>query len=910
MGAVYEALDNELNVAVALKVIRPEITADPAAARDLERRFKQELLLARQVTNKHVVRIHDLGEIDGIKYLTMTYVEGADLSTVLRLAGRLELTTALRLARHIATGLQAAHEAGVVHRDLKPANIMIDGDNAVIMDFGIARSAGAADGSMPGLKGRGVQVNATTVGAITGTVHYMAPEQARGVPADQRVDVYAFGLIFYDMLLGGRGVPGRGGALDELHRRMQQAPPPVRSIRQDVPEAVDAIVTKCLQPDPAARYQTSSELLDDLARLDDAGQPLPVAVRFTPRLMAAIAAGILAVVAATWWLSRAPAVPVQPDPLSVLIADFQNHTGDTVFEGSVEQALTIGLEGASFITAYQRPAALRLANQIKPSSKLDESVARLVSVREGIEVVIAGSIAASGSGYRISVKAIDPADGKELASAEETSRGKSEMLAAVGSLAEELRDALGDTSSSAAMNASTETFTSSSLDAIREYSIAQDLGLAGKDEDAIAHYRKAIDHDQSFGRAYSGWAVIAFRMGRRDEAEEAYQKALSLIDRMTDREKYRTLGTYYVSMARNYDKAIENYRELLKLYPADNSGHNGLANAYFNTLNFAGALDEAREALKIYSKSVLYRNNLALFAMYAGDFDTAAKEARAVIEQDPTYHKAYLALAMSALAAGDTAAAGEAYAKMQAAGPRGASLASLGLADLAMYHGQDPEAALKAGAVEDDKNKNVAGLASKQIALAEAYAASGRRRQAAEASETALRTSRQDPTLVAAANVLVDAGGIAAARSIAEELRAKFQPQSRAYASIIDGRIALAEGRKPDAISAFQAAVKHADLWQGRFMLGLAYIEAGHYAEGLSELEACMKRRGEATAVFLDDMPTFRRQAPVPYYLGRAQEALGMKPRAIENYNAYLALRANTPADPLAADARKRVGTR
>ena len=709
-------------------------------------------------------------------------------------------------------------------------------------------------------------------------------------------------------------VPSRaaGNALDDLHRRMEQAPPPVRSIRQDVPEAVDAIVTKCLQPDPAARYQTSLELLGELARLDDAGQPLPVAVRFTRRMMAAIAAGVLAVVAATWWLSRAPAVLVQPDPLSVLIADFQNHTGDTVFEGSVEQALTIGLEGASFITAYQRPAALRLANQIKPSSKLDESVARLVSVREGIKVVIAGSIAASGSGYRISVKAIDPADGKELASAEERSRGKSEILAAVGGLAEELRDALGDTSSSAAMNASTETFTSASLDAIREYSIAQDLGLAGKDEEAIDHYKKAIAHDQSFGRAYAGWAVIAYRLGRRDEAEAAYDKALSLIDRMTPREKGRTLGTYYVSIARNYEKAIDNYKALLKEYPADNSGHNGLANAYFNTLNFAGALDEAREALKIYPKSVIYRNNLALFAMYAGDFDTAAKEAGTVIEQDATYHKAYLALAMSALAAGDAAAARAAYTRMQGAGARGVSLAGLGLADLAMYQGQYPEAeaALKAGIVDDKTNKNIAGQASKQLALAEVYAATGRNRLAAEAVDTALKVSRQDPTLVAAAEVLVRVGSVAAARAIADELRVKFQPQSRAYASIIDGEIAHAAGRTPDAITAFQSALKHADLWQARFLLGTAYLEASHNAEGLSELEACVKRRGEATALFLDDMPTFRRLAPVSYYLGRAQEALGMKPRAVESYNAYLALRGNTPGDPLAADARKRVGTR
>src|SRR5687768_18071060 len=141
MGAVYQAWDAELGVAVALKVIRPEVMHDPAAAQDIERRFKQELLLARQVTHKNVVRIHDLGEIDGIKYITMSYIEGEDLSSVLKREGQLSVPRALHILRQVVSGLVAAHEAGVVHRDLKPANIMIEGDNAIIMDFGIARSS-------------------------------------------------------------------------------------------------------------------------------------------------------------------------------------------------------------------------------------------------------------------------------------------------------------------------------------------------------------------------------------------------------------------------------------------------------------------------------------------------------------------------------------------------------------------------------------------------------------------------------------------------------------------------------------------------------------------------------------------------------------------------------------------------
>src|SRR5262245_57400709 len=147
MGAVYQAWDQSLEVAVAVKVIRPEATDDPEAARNLQRRFKRELLLARQVTHKNVVRIHDLGEIDGVTYITMPYVHGSDLATILKRQGRLPVNRALEIARQLASGLAAAHEAGVVHRDLKPANVMIEADDtALIMDFGIARSTSSATG--------------------------------------------------------------------------------------------------------------------------------------------------------------------------------------------------------------------------------------------------------------------------------------------------------------------------------------------------------------------------------------------------------------------------------------------------------------------------------------------------------------------------------------------------------------------------------------------------------------------------------------------------------------------------------------------------------------------------------------------------------------------------------------------
>ena len=248
MGEVYHAWDQELAVAVALKVIRPEATAEPEAAADLHRRFKRELLLARQVTHKNVVRIHDMGEVGGVKYITMPYIPGDDLAAILRREGKLTVPRALGIARQVAAGLAAAHEAGVVHRDLKPPNIMIDPDgNAVIMDFGIARSVDTG--------------GSTVAGMVVGTLSYMAPEQARGEEVDQRADIYAFGLILTDMLVGRRQTGAKSSALAELMERMQHAPPPIRSVDPTIPEAVE----RDRLPLPGAR---SSESVSNDGRAD------------------------------------------------------------------------------------------------------------------------------------------------------------------------------------------------------------------------------------------------------------------------------------------------------------------------------------------------------------------------------------------------------------------------------------------------------------------------------------------------------------------------------------------------------------------------------------------------------------------------------------------------------------------
>jgi len=554
MGAVYKAWDNELDIAVALKVIRPEVAADPALAEQLDRRFKRELLLARQVTHKNVVRIHDLGNIEGVKYITMTFIEGEDLLALLKREGTVPVREALRILRPVVSGLHAAHEAGVVHRDLKPANLMIEESTgeSYIMDFGIASSAtptgvdvveGLVDAKS---RKRAGVTEESQAGAVVGTLQYMPPEQFMGRSVDQRADIYAFGLIFYDLLVGRRRIEKAESAFSEFRGRVEQAPPTVRSIDPEIPEDVDRIISRCLDPDPEARYQTSHDLEADLDRLDEDGIPLPITRLLTRRLVVASTALVVVLLGGTWWLASLRGPAVEPDPFSVLVADFSNQTGDSSFDGALEQALAIGMEGASFISAMPPANAHQIAEQIQPGTALDENMARLVSRREGVSVILVGEISSDGDRYALSVLALDPGlepgEGKPLASARATAANKDTVLAAVGKIAAELRGELGDTTPKSDRLAAAETFTAASLEAMSAYARGQDLAVQGEFEDALVAYQEAVASDPEFGRAYAGMGVVYGNLRREDAAEESYQKAFKNLDRMSERERTLRMG--------------------------------------------------------------------------------------------------------------------------------------------------------------------------------------------------------------------------------------------------------------------------------------------------------------------------------------------------------------------------------
>src|ERR1700722_20211081 len=435
MGAVYKANDRELDRLVALKIIRPSL----ALSSEILHRFKQELILARQVTHRNVIRIFDLGEADGIKFITMEFIDGETLTTILRREGKLTPLDASHIIEQVCRGLEAAHAEGVIHRDLKPANIMRDPQQRiVVMDFGVAHVAKIAEVTSPrppsgDTSSLQAQPLYSRTGVLVGTPAYMAPEQALGQEADVRSDIFALGIIFFELLTG--KLPFPLDVPDVLLIRTREKAKPVHDIEPKIPRSLSKIVERCLEPKLDLRYQTATQVLTHL----DAW--LAPAWRKAAKWVAA-AAAVLLLVGTQIVVQRAHKTPTQHPPMSVLVADFKNDTGDPVFDGTLEPAFSTAIEGASFITSYSRGRAHKLAAQVQPgATTLDEQLARLIATREGINTVVGGSIARQGNSYLVLVRAVDGVTGKVIATDSDKVK-KKDVLVAMGKLAAGIRKAL------------------------------------------------------------------------------------------------------------------------------------------------------------------------------------------------------------------------------------------------------------------------------------------------------------------------------------------------------------------------------------------------------------------------------------------------------------------------------------
>jgi len=609
MGAVYQAWDDALGVAVALKIIRPEITTDPAAARELERRFKRELLLARQVTHKNVVRIHDLGEIDGIKYLTMPYIQGSDLATILSHEKKLPVPRAIAIARQVVSGLQAAHEAGIVHRDLKPANVMIDADEqAVIMDFGIARSVSGG--------------GATMAGAVVGTLEYMAPEQAMAQPVDHRADLYALGLMLYDMVLGPRYSSRAESAVAELMSRVQKPLPPARSIDATIPEPLERVIDRCTQPDPGARYQATAQLARDLEVIDPAAghgagtaaisappvtRPLepvvpPAAAQRSVPLKAVLAGvALLTVVAGGWLLwdgvfSRNPASSSgAPAVVSLGIIPFRNASGDRELEwlgAALADMLRTEVGQSSSLRAVPSDRVFQILQdlRINVSEPLDAATIRRVADFSKAEMLIAGQYIRLGTQIRIDAT-IHDSRREQPVPLTVTAANEEALIGAIGGLSRLIRENLA-LAPGVIKEAAATSFrpSSSSVPALRQYTEGLSLIRQGQHLEAVKKLEGAIKEDKTFALAHARLGQTLETLGYEAEARKASQEALDLSSNLPAAERYLISGMH-ARIVKDPATAIDAYQKLLGILPDNDDAMFDLAGVYHQT----GELDKARD---------------------------------------------------------------------------------------------------------------------------------------------------------------------------------------------------------------------------------------------------------------------------------------------------------------------------
>lgn len=904
MGAVYLAYDRELSRLVALKVVALHLAGEDWVLD----RFKREIHLSSLVTHPNVLRVFDLGEHDGLKFLTMQYVEGDTLDALMRRERRLPLEWSLAIFRQLCAALGAAHQKGVLHRDLKPQNVLLDRDRtAYLTDFGLATSQALSP--------------MTQTGAVMGTPHYMSPEQVKGQPVDARSDLYGLGVMLYELLAGARPFGG-DSVYDVMMARVRDAARPVRELNPEVPAWLGEVAARCLAVEPADRYQSAAEILADLdaqaapkappRRPPAAPQPATAAPgaprRSTRRSLALALAAVagLALPLAAWWLWPRPAPP--PVARTVLIADFDNRTGEEVFNGTLEPALGLALEGASFVSAYGRASAQRLADRLKmEGTGLAERRARLVAQREGISTVVAGHVDRDGAGYRVGVRVVDGFTGARIVEAEELAAEKGAVLAAASRLAAAVRAALGDVTPLALQLKEAETFGAMSLEAAHEYALANDLALThGKYDEAREHYLAAIRLDPDMGRAYAGLAVMEGNRSRHAEATRWYQAAQAHLDRMSERERQRTRGGYYLTVSRDPEKAIEAYQALVKQYPADNAGLANLGLAYVFKGDFTRAVEYTRKALALYPQNVPQRNNLGFFAMYAGDFEGALQEQAQVLRLNGGFVNGHVGLAMALAAAGRRPEALAAWRQLAALGPAQASTAAEGLADLAVFEGRlsDARATLEPALAADLAAKDPDGAARKLAMLAEVSLLRGDKAQAAARAERAAAGSAEGYVHYLAGRVLVAAGQERRALALADGLARRLEAAPRHYAELLRGEAALRRGQAPEAVDRARAAQRLLDSWLVREALGRASLAAGAAIQAVDELEACERRRGEVTDAFVDNVPTWRLLGPVAYWRGRALEAQRLPAEAA--FKAFLSPKVGSE-EPLVAEVRRRL---
>lgn len=612
MGSVYKAADREVERIVALKIIRPDLASNPA----ILARFKQELLTAHQVTHKNVIRIYDMAEAQGVKFITMEFVEGTDLRRVLLDHGKLLPEQAVEIIRQICRALEAAHTVGIIHRDLKPQNIMQDKNGRIlVMDFGLARSV--ESGGM------------TQTGALLGTIEYMSPEQSMGKNLDQRSDLFAVGLIFYELLSGKTPFKAET-AMASLLLRNQERALPVRELDESIPPSLSDIVSKCLERDLTLRYQTAAEILSDL----DAWQgKRPVSASMVASPPSVVMAGrpvvpwkwiapgvVLMALGISGWLYRgklssAPERKASAGPeISLAILPLHNATTDVSSDwiGSYLSDMLstdVGQSSHMRIVSSDRLRQILKDLRVPPNASLDPDMLRRIAELSNADTVVTGQYAKLGGQIQIDAVLQDlkrnRRDSLKIQAASEK-----EIPATVDGLAELIRSKLAlspDVLNE--LRASSFQPSSKSATALQGYNQGVQLLRDGKTLEAVKALQGAVQDDPQFALAYARLAEANAALRQDDDAERFSRRAVDLSQDLPLSERY-LIEAIHARIVKDTKKAIESYENLAKTQPDNTDVNYALGELYLNQGDYEKARQHYANVLKNDPKNLnalLYR---------------------------------------------------------------------------------------------------------------------------------------------------------------------------------------------------------------------------------------------------------------------------------------------------------------
>jgi serine/threonine protein kinase/tetratricopeptide (TPR) repeat protein len=596
MGAVYKARDMEVERIVALKVIRPDLAGNPA----ILARFKQELVLARQITHKNIIRIYDLNEADGVKFITMEFVEGEDLRTILLGHGKLAPPEATDIMLQVCAGLEAAHAEGVIHRDLKPSNIMRDAaGRVVIMDFGLART----------IQGDGM----TQTGMMIGTMEYMSPEQAMGKDLDARSDEYSVGLIFYELLTGFMPFHAES-AIASLVKRTQERAVPLVDVDNNIPGNLSSIVDKCLEREPAERFSTIQDLIDELevwqgkkSRVGSAvlsqsslsravqapAKKFPV--KWIAAGVAALAVAIGAVVGVRYFShSAATATTAQQGPVtSLAIIPFYNASGDASLNwmgSSIAESLSADVGQSSHLRTVSLDRLQQVLSDLRvsPQSQLDLQTVRRIAEFTHADTVVFGQYEKLGDAIRIDATVADLTNDRTI-NVKTDVPNEQQLLSALDKLAGDLREKLAANPEILKdLQAHSQHVTTKSVPALRAYNEGLQLARAGENNQAVTQFEEATKQDPSFALAFSKLAQTYAALGYDDKAAEASRRAMELSDNLGARDRF-LIQAAHATILHDTAKAAAAYQELAKVDPDDTDVEFSLAKLYEDANNYPEA---------------------------------------------------------------------------------------------------------------------------------------------------------------------------------------------------------------------------------------------------------------------------------------------------------------------------------